>query len=225
MNFTYGLKSNHPDEACEHYYFSFHFVKSQIIVAENTSSSCPFSGSYSVSNSSILLPVSDSGLGHQVEVGESINQHKETKSDMKSDSNQCTTLMQAGCSNSHSLEVRSSCELGQKEEKQSLVCHGVWSSPGSVNFHLILSSSRPQLSFFCLDYRDREGVVEARFLEASCSHPNGSHLSYVNISSTGPCILPLTAGDPLLSSTKTFSANSWFQIVLIVFLIFFDFFR
>ena len=43
-----GLRSNHPREACEHYYFSPHTWTSSILVAENRSSSCPFSGSYKV---------------------------------------------------------------------------------------------------------------------------------------------------------------------------------
>ena len=47
-----GLRSNHPSEACEHYYFSPHTWTVSILVAENRSSPCPFSGSYSVSGSS-----------------------------------------------------------------------------------------------------------------------------------------------------------------------------
>ena len=43
-----GLRSNHPSEACEHYYFSPHTWTVSILVAENRSTPCPFSGSYRV---------------------------------------------------------------------------------------------------------------------------------------------------------------------------------
>ena len=43
-----ALRSNHPSEACEHYYFSPHTWTVSILVAENRSTPCPFSGSYRV---------------------------------------------------------------------------------------------------------------------------------------------------------------------------------
>ena len=77
------------------------------------------------------------------------------------------------------------------ENIAALLCHGVFSSPETAgNLQLVLSE--PGGSYQCLDYRDREGVVEGRFLSSSCQTTNNI---YVNISSTGPCILPLTAGE------------------------------
>ena len=79
----------------------------------------------------------------------------------------------------------------------ALLCHGVFSSPDTPgNLQLVLSE--PGGSYQCLDYRDREGLVEGRFLSSSCT--TDSRL-YVNISSTGPCILPLTAGENTGSSS------------------------
>ena len=47
INFSYlaGLRSNHPGEACEHY-FSAATRTAALLVAENSSAPCPFSGSY-----------------------------------------------------------------------------------------------------------------------------------------------------------------------------------
>ena len=43
-----GLKSNHPEEACSHYYFSPLMLVSSLLVADNSSAPCPFSGSYTL---------------------------------------------------------------------------------------------------------------------------------------------------------------------------------
>ena len=74
----------------------------------------------------------------------------------------------------------------------ALLCHGVFNNPDTGNLQLVLSE--PGLSYQCLDYREREGVVEGRFLSSTCQTNNNNNI-YVNISSTGPCILPLTAGE------------------------------
>lgn len=173
LKITYGLKSNHPNEACQHYYFSSQSLVSRVLVAENSSSPCPFSGSYS-------LP----GLVSHNQGG------REARLTRKN----CTTFMQAGCSNSHSLEVKTQCEEGGQKSstnKQSLLCHGVFTNQDTGNLQLVLSEAG--LSYQCLDYREREGVVEGTFLTSTC-HTENTDL-YVNISSTGPCILPLTAGE------------------------------
>ena len=78
----------------------------------------------------------------------------------------------------------------------ALLCHGVFSSPDTGNLQLVLSE--PGLSYQCLDYREREGVVEGRFLTSTCHTDNSL---FVNISSTGPCILPLTAGENTATSS------------------------
>jgi len=214
VNITYGLKSNHPHEACQHYYFSSQTWKSSILVAENTSTPCPFSGSYSVSGSSsstsspsssrsswILPPPEVSGDEDLAEKYQMLKEKENKNGD------RCSTFMQAGCSNSHSLEVRSACEGGgSTSQKESLLCHGIWrSSASGTQYHLVLSSQAPSLTYFCLDYTDKDGVVEGRFNEASCGSMNSSS-NYVNISSTGPCILPLTAGDLTSSSASSVSS-------------------
>ena len=69
-------------------------------------------------------------------------------------------------------------------------------SPGSNR--LIVSD--PGDLYFCLDYREKDGVVEGSFIKGECDYS-----SLINISSTGPCILPLTAGDLSFAQTPTLS--------------------
>ena len=79
----------------------------------------------------------------------------------------------------------------------ALLCHGMWTtSPGSTR--LIVSDPGDQ--FYCLDYREKDGVVEGSFMKGVCAYS-----SLINISSTGPCILPLTAGDISLAHTLSLS--------------------
>lgn len=84
----------------------------------------------------------------------------------------------------------------------ALLCHGVWSKPETGELQLVMSD--PHLTFHCLDYRETEGRVQGRFLTPNCLN-NNNISSYVNISSTGPCILPLTAGDLTVSSASSAS--------------------
>ena len=46
----------------------------------------------------------------------------------------------------------------------ALLCHGVWRA-GSGAQHLVLSSAPggPAITFYCLDYRDRDGDIEGQF--------------------------------------------------------------
>ena len=59
-----GLKSNHPEEACSHYYFSPLMRVSSLLVADNSSAPCPFSGSYTLAPAAALLqPSLGAGAG------------------------------------------------------------------------------------------------------------------------------------------------------------------
>ena len=49
----------------------------------------------------------------------------------------------------------------------ALLCHGVWTSAASGDHHLVLSSAAPGQTFYCLDYRDRDGDVEGQFTRVS----------------------------------------------------------
>ena len=71
-------------------------------------------------------------------------------------------------------------------------------SPGSNR--LIVSD--PGDLYYCLDYREKDGVVEGSFMKGECDYS-----SLINISSTGPCILPLTAGDISLAHTLSLSVT------------------
>ena len=77
-------------------------------------------------------------------------------------------------------------------------------SPGRSR--LIVSD--PVDVFYCLDYRDKDGVVEGSLMKGVCDYS-----PVINISSTGPCILPLTAGDISQAHTSTLST---IVIVLII---------
>jgi hypothetical protein len=191
---TYGLRSNHPREACEHYYFSAHTWTVSTMVAENRSSPCPFSGSYRV----------DGQVNHLVDLFKTnalpklVYEEIEDREDQEEDPEEtCSTYMQAGCSNSHTLEIKTECDDQPQNRKQSLLCHGMWTtSPGSNR--LIVSD--PGDLFYCLDYKEKDGVVEGNFMRGVCDYS-----PLINISSTGPCILPLTAGD--ISPAHTLSVS------------------
>ena len=60
--------------------------------------------------------------------------------------------------------------------------------------------SDPVSVFYCLDYREKAGVVEGSLMKGVCDYS-----PLINISSTGPCILPLTAGDISQAHTSTLS--------------------
>ena len=112
-----GLRSNHPSEACEHYYFSPHTWTTSILVAENSSSPCPFSGSYTVDGE--VNTMGDWFETHtlpQLHYEEVIeNEDLEEKQ-----TERCLTFMQAGCSNSHTLEIKTECDdqpLNRKQRK------------------------------------------------------------------------------------------------------------
>ena len=49
----------------------------------------------------------------------------------------------------------------------ALLCHGVWTSAASGDHHLVLSSAAPGQTFYCLDYRDRDGDIEGQFTRVS----------------------------------------------------------
>ena len=126
-----GLKSNHPNEACQHYYFSSQSLSSSILVAENTSSPCPFSGSYSLpgvvshtqtearltrQNCTTFMQVKIifSNVSIQFWPGEMWNL-SDSFANSKYHFGKYFKTFQAGCSNSHSLEVKTQCEeSGQK---------------------------------------------------------------------------------------------------------------
>ena len=114
--FIPGLRSNHPREACEHYYFSPHTWTSSILVAENRSSPCPFSGSYRV----------DGQVNHMVDWFETdslpklLYEEVAEKEDLEGKPvDRCLTYMQAGCSNSHTLEINTECDDQPPNRKQS----------------------------------------------------------------------------------------------------------
>ena len=69
----------------------------------------------------------------------------------------------------------------------ALLCHGQW-SPGPGHHRLLLSDPASN-TFYCLDYREGAGGVAAGQLGRAACRPAPA----LNISSTGPCILPLTA--------------------------------
>ena len=74
----------------------------------------------------------------------------------------------------------------------------MWTTdPGSSK--LIVSD--PGEVFYCLDYREKDGVVEGSLMKGVCDYS-----PLINISSTGPCILPLTAGDISPAHTLELSA-------------------
>lgn len=112
-----GLRSNHPSEACEHYYFSPHTWTVSILVAENRSSPCPFSGSYRV----------DGQVNHMVDLFQTnslpklVYEEIGEKEDLEEKPvERCLTYMQAGCSNSHTLEIKTECDdqpLSRKQRK------------------------------------------------------------------------------------------------------------
>ena len=101
---SYGLRSHHPEEACTHHYFSTKTTK--LLVAETASSPCPFSGSYSV----------------QGRLMQGVNEEEEKEGE---EEHGCQTVMQvrldfflpnlifnpiqAGCDNSHRLELHRQC--------------------------------------------------------------------------------------------------------------------
>ena len=61
-----GLKSNHPEEAYSHYYFSPLMLVSSLLVADNSSAPCPFSGSYTLAPApaaALLQPSLGAGAG------------------------------------------------------------------------------------------------------------------------------------------------------------------
>ena len=60
--------------------------------------------------------------------------------------------------------------------------------------------SDPGEVFYCLDYREKDGVVEGSLMKGVCDYS-----PLINISSTGPCILPLTAGDISPAHTQALS--------------------
>ena len=107
-----GITSNHPEEACEHFYFSPNTWTVSIIVAENSSSPCPFSGSYKVDGqpNKILQTLDAMEPKHLVQPEE-----KDTKV-LPVDN--CSTFIQAGCSHSHSLELETLCTDFQLPKKQ-----------------------------------------------------------------------------------------------------------
>ena len=73
----------------------------------------------------------------------------------------------------------------------------MWTTnPGSNR--LIVSD--PSDLFYCLDYKEKDGVVEGNLMRGVCDYS-----PLINISSTGPCILPLTAGDISLAHTLSVS--------------------
>ena len=53
----------------------------------------------------------------------------------------------------------------------ALLCHGVWPSAASGDHHLVLSSAAPGQTFYCLDYRDRDGDIEGQFTRVSREYP------------------------------------------------------
>ena len=118
-----GLRSNHPSEACEHYYFSPHTWTVSILVAENRSTPCPFSGSYRV----------DGQVNHMVDLFETNSLPKllyeeivEKEDQEEKPVERCltymqagySTYMQAGCSNSHTLEIKTECDDQPQTRKQ-----------------------------------------------------------------------------------------------------------
>ena len=63
------------------------------------------------------------------------------------------------------------------------------------------------------------GVVEGQWSEASCGDTTWSPGSSLNISSTGPCILPLTASEDISANSAATSASSvslWVTLITIV---------
>ena len=77
----------------------------------------------------------------------------------------------------------------------ALLCHGGWESEDETN-HLILSSTVSTLGpdtsplHYCLSYKEQDGRVEGSLVMSNCSlSPE------INITSSGPCILPLTGSD------------------------------
>ena len=86
----------------------------------------------------------------------------------------------------------------------------MFSNPDTGNLQLVLSE--PGLNYHCLDYREREGVVEGRLLTSTCETDNNI---YVNISSTGPCILPLTAGENTGTSSASFRQSIGFILIFL----------
>ena len=113
--FIPGLRSNHPSEACEHYYFSPFTWTSSILVAENRSSSCPFSGSYRVDGQVNHLVDWFASNSLQKLVYEDVVEKKDLE---ENPVERCSTYMQAGCSNSHSLEIKTECDDQPQNRKQ-----------------------------------------------------------------------------------------------------------
>jgi len=199
---TFGITSNHPEEACEHFYFSPNTWTVSIIVAENSSSPCPFSGSYKVDGqpNKILQTLDAMEPKHLVQPEE-----KDTKV-LPVDN--CSTFIQAGCSHSHSLELETLCTDFQLPKKQSLRCHGMWNSRSELT-RLILSDFSQ--AYYCLEYIEKDGVVEGSLLKGECNHS-----PQINISSTGPCILPLRSNDNMPSGSSYLSrlVTIWSFVIL-----------
>jgi len=191
---SYGLRSHHPEEACTHHYFSS--TTTTLLVAEAASSPCPFSGSYTVQGR--LLQ------GLEVEEGE--------------EEEGCQTVMQAGCDNSHRLELRRQCPV--ESVTRTLVCHGLGTHPlggndssssvsesggesssSSSQQVLVVSEVGKPSSYLCLAYTEVEGRLEASLSYKKC---NTRERPQANVSSSGPCILPLTQenGDTSPSSAS-----------------------
>lgn len=179
---TYGLRANHPEEACSHHYFSPSSSSFSLLVAENTSSPCPFSGSYRIEGQ--LL---DEGL--------------------EEEDKQCGTFMQAGCSNFHRLELQEQCG-GKVTNRTSLVCHGVWQS---ANTSQLVLSQPSQLSYHCLAYREQVGRLVATLNPGHCNFQPGA-----NISSSGPCILPLIREEKVVDSNQGGNLRGAVQLAFIM---------
>ena len=84
-------------------------------MAENHSSSCPFSGSYKV----------DGQVNHLVNwfatnsLQKLLYEEVAEKEDLEEKPvERCSTYMQAGCSNSHSLEIKTECDDQPQNRKQ-----------------------------------------------------------------------------------------------------------
>jgi len=194
---AHGLRSHHPEEACTHHYFST--KTTHLLVAETTSSPCPFSGSYTVQGR-LLLGEEEDG---------------------------CHTVMQAGCDNSHRLELQRQCHSGSSST--ALVCHGLGvedlgqnqsdsepglgapASPRPQQQVLVVSEAENPKNYLCLAYTD----VDNGRLESSLSAKKCDHIASANVSSSGPCILPLTqeGGETSSPSGNLVPSSSIFYLI------------
>ena len=83
----------------------------------------------------------------------------------------------------------------------------MWVNKSGVN-HLILSHSDEAYS--CLTYFEKKGVTEGSLKMGKCDF-----FPQINISSNGPCILPLKASETLSSTAKGTSAQFLLVIMII----------